>query len=108
MKASLAVSALHNAIAFRDPEGTVVHSVRRSQFRSNAFVRTPQGSGLKGSMGRVGACADNAAMESQKNVLDRQRWSTRVDLRLAIVTWSRNVPSETPPTAPRTANSNRI
>ena len=33
-------------------------------------------------MGRVGACGDNAAMESffallQKNVLDRQRWATR-------------------------------
>jgi putative transposase len=43
-------------------------------------------------MGRVSACADNAAMESffallQKNVLDRQRWRTRADLRLAIVTW---------------------
>jgi transposase InsO family protein len=43
-------------------------------------------------MGRVGACADNAAMESffallQKNVLDRQRWSSREELRLAIVTW---------------------
>jgi transposase InsO family protein len=43
-------------------------------------------------MGRVGACADNAAMESffsllQKNVLDRQRWPTRQDLRLAITTW---------------------
>lgn len=43
-------------------------------------------------MGRVGACADNAAMESlfpllQKNVLDSQRWSTRAELRLAIVTW---------------------
>lgn len=43
-------------------------------------------------MGRVGACGDNAAMESffsllQKNVLDRQRWSTREQLRLAIVTW---------------------
>jgi putative transposase len=91
-KASLAVSALHNATALRDPEGTVVHSDRGSQFRSNAFVRTLKGNGLKGSMGRVGACADNAAMESffsllQKNVLDRQRWSTRADLRLAIVTW---------------------
>lgn len=46
----------------------------------------------KGSMGRVGACADNAGMESffsilPKNVLDRQRWSTRTDLRLAIVNW---------------------
>jgi hypothetical protein len=43
-------------------------------------------------MGRVGACGDNAAMESffallQKNMLDRRRWATRDDLRLAIVTW---------------------
>lgn len=44
-------------------------------------------------MGRVGACADNAAMESffsllQKNVLNRQRrWASREELRLAIVTW---------------------
>jgi putative transposase len=42
--------------------------------------------------GRVGACSDNAAMESfvallQNNVLDRHRWRTRDDLRLAIVTW---------------------
>jgi hypothetical protein len=43
-------------------------------------------------MGRVGAAGDNAAMESffallQKNVLDRQRWATREELRIAIVTW---------------------
>jgi putative transposase len=43
-------------------------------------------------MGRVGACGDNAAMESffallQKNVLDRQRWQIRDQLRLAIITW---------------------
>lgn len=47
-------------------------------------------------MGRVGACADNAAMESffallQKNVLDRQRWATRQELRLAIITWIEGV-----------------
>jgi putative transposase len=39
-----------------------------------------------------GACADNAAMESffsllQKNVLNRRRWATREQLRLAIVVW---------------------
>jgi putative transposase len=55
-------------------------------------VRTLKHNGLVGSMGRVGACGDNAAMESffsllQKNVLDRQRWQTRDELRLAIVTW---------------------
>ena len=43
-------------------------------------------------MGRVGTCADQAAMESffsllQKNVLNRQRWQTREQLRLAIVVW---------------------
>lgn len=43
-------------------------------------------------MGRVEACADNAAMESffsllQKNILDRQRWLARQDLRLAITPW---------------------
>lgn len=51
-----------------------------------------EGGRFTGSMGRVGACADNAAMESffsflQKNVLNRQRWQTREQLRLAIVHW---------------------
>ena len=62
MKASLAVSALRNAIALRSPAGTIVHSDRGSQFRSAAYVRTLRSNGLTGSMGRVGACADNAAM----------------------------------------------
>lgn len=48
--------------------------------------------GLIGSMGRVGTASDNAAMESffallQKNVLNPRTWSTRTELRLAIVTW---------------------
>ncbi len=92
MKASLAVSALRNAVRLRDPAGTVVHSDRGSQLRSRKFVKALRDNGLGGSMGRVGACGDNAAMESffallQNNVLDRQRWRTRDDLRLAIVTW---------------------
>jgi len=66
--------------------------VEPSQFRSNAFVRLLKNNGITGSMGRVGACGDNAAMESffallQKNVLDRQRWATRAELRLAMVVW---------------------
>jgi putative transposase len=93
MTAQLAVSALNNAVALRSPAGTIVlHSDRGSQFRSAAFVAALDRHGLTGSMGRVGACADNAAMESffallQKNVLDRQRWATRQELRLAIITW---------------------
>ncbi len=93
MKASLAVAALRNAIALRAPAGTiVVHSDRGSQFRSTACVSMLRRNRLTGSMGRVGACGDNAAMEwffalLQKNFLDRQRWTTREDLRLAIITW---------------------
>lgn len=92
MRASLAVSALRFAITMRSPVGTVVHSDRGSQFRSKKFVRALTNNDLVGSMGRVGACADNAAMESffsllQKNVLDRQRWKTREELRHAIVVW---------------------
>ncbi|MBO3088275.1 IS3 family transposase [Cellulomonas dongxiuzhuiae] len=93
MTSQLAVNALANAVALRRPAGTVVHSDRGSQFRSHAYVHALRTAGLTGSMGRVGACADNAAMESffallQKNVLNRRRsWATRQDLRLAIVTW---------------------
>jgi transposase InsO family protein len=92
MKADLAVRALRNAIALRSPAHTTVHSDRGSQFRSRAFVRTLANNALVGSMGRVGACGDNAAMESffallQKNVLNRHQWRTREELRLAIVTW---------------------
>jgi transposase InsO family protein len=115
MKASLAVAALRNAITRRDPVGTVVHSDRGSQFRSNAFVRTIKNNGLVGSMGRVGACGDNAAMESffallQKNVLDRQRWPTREELRLAIITWIErtDLPPPTPAAPPRTPHTDRV
>ena len=92
MQASLAVAALRNAIILRSPKGTVLHSDRGSQFRSKAFVRMLKNNNLIGSMGRVGACGDNAAMESffallQKNVLDRQRWATREELRLEIIIW---------------------
>jgi transposase InsO family protein len=92
MTSDLAVAALRNALALRGPVDTVVHSDRGSQFRSHAYVRALREAQLRGSMGRVGACADNAAMESffallQKNVLNRRRWQTREQLRLAIVVW---------------------
>jgi putative transposase len=92
MTASLAVAAVRNAVSLRSPAGTIVHSDRGSQFRSRKFVEALRHAGLTGSMGRVGACGDNAAMESffallQKNVLNKRRWHTREQLRLEIVTW---------------------
>jgi transposase InsO family protein len=92
MTSQLAVNALRNAVALRGPAEVIVHSDRGSQFRSHAYQRVLRNAGLHGSMGRVGTCADNAAMESffsllQKNVLNRRRWRTREELRLAIVVW---------------------
>ena len=93
MKARIAVNALEMAVAHRGrPAGVIVHSDRGSQFRSRRFRKALKRHRLRGSMGRVGACGDNAAMESffallQKNVLDRRSWGTREELRLAIVSW---------------------
>ncbi|WP_235044789.1 IS3 family transposase [Kocuria palustris] len=93
MKARLAVNALDNAASRRgDVAGCIVHSDRGSQFRSRKFVHALNRHHLIGSMGQVGAAGDNAAMESffallQKNVLDRKRWRTRDELRIAIITW---------------------
>src|SRR3546814_13154095 len=93
MKARLAVNALDNAVARRgEVAGCILHSDRGSQFRSRKQQRALTRHGMVGSMGQVGSAGDNAAMESffallQKNVLDRQRWATRTELRLAIVTW---------------------
>jgi putative transposase len=98
MKSRLAVTAIDNAVARRaaggvDVAGCIVHSDRGSQFRSRKFVHILNRHQLSGSMGRIGAAGDNAAMESffallQKNVFDRRAWATRQQLRIAIVTWS--------------------
>lgn len=93
MKSRLAVNALHNVVARRgDVTGCVLHTDRGSQFRSRKFVHALHQHHMTGSMGRVSAAGDNAAMESffgllQNNVLDRRTWTTRQQLRTAIVTW---------------------
>jgi putative transposase len=97
MKSAIAVDALASAVARRtmnghDVAGCVFHTDRGSQFRSRKVVRALHRHAMVGSMGKVGAAGDNAAMESffallQKNVLDRRTWATRDGLRIAIVTW---------------------
>jgi putative transposase len=93
MKSRLATTALSSAVARRgEVAGCILHSDRGSQFRSRKFVHALNRHSMVGSMGRVGSAGDNAAMESffsllQKNVLDRRRWDTREQLRIAIVTW---------------------
>jgi putative transposase len=93
MKSRIAVNALASAVARRgDVAGCIVHSDRGSQFRSRKVLAELHRHGLLGSMGQVASAGDNAAMESffallQKNVLDRRRWASRDQLRLAIITW---------------------
>ncbi len=96
MKARLAANAFDFAVARRRAKGIllsgcVVRSDRGLYSRSRKFVHALVRHSMIGSMGRVGACGDNAAMESffallQKNVLDRQHCTTRNDLRIAIIT----------------------
>ena len=94
MKARLVVAAIEMAVARRDGDvaGCILHSDRGSQFRARKVHRTLTRHQMVGSMGQVGSAGDNAAMESffallQKNVLDRQSWATRDELRIEIVTW---------------------
>lgn len=93
MTSKLAIDALRNAVARRrDVAGCILHADRGSQFRSRAMARELRRHDMVGSMGRVGAAGDNAAMESfwsllQTNVLNQQCWGSRQDLRLAIVVW---------------------
>jgi transposase InsO family protein len=95
MTARLAVSALRSAIARRQP---LRPPIEPGQFRSRAFRATLKAKELTGSMGRVAAAGDDAAMESfyallQKNVLNRRRrWRTRSDHRCGRSSGRRTVP----------------
>ena len=83
-------NALGMAIQHRKPAGgTVIHSDQGTQFTSWAFTRRALDSGLVPSMGSVGDYFDNAVIESfwsrmQVELLDRQKWKTRVELANAI------------------------
>lgn len=87
----LVTNALGMAIDQRRPRSgtTIIHSDQGTQFTSWAFTRRAIDSGLLPSMGSVGDCFDNAMIESfwsrmQVELLNRQRWSTRLELTSAI------------------------
>jgi hypothetical protein len=92
MKASLAVTALRNAAALRRPTGTLIHSDRGSpspvtHIRLSATRQQPGRLDGPRRGGRRQRGHESWFALLQRNVLDRQRWTTRHDLRLAIVTW---------------------
>jgi putative transposase len=87
---NLVVNALDMAIKNRDPEpGGVVHADHGTQFTSWVFTEKIRSAGLMPSFGTVGDGLDNAMMESfwgsmQIELLNRQRWKTRVELANAM------------------------
>jgi transposase InsO family protein len=88
--AALVTNALGMAIDTRTPPvGAVIHSDRGVQFGSWAFTDRAKASGLLPSMGSIADCFDNAMIESfwsrmQVELLDRQRWNTRIELANAM------------------------
>lgn len=93
MKARLAVDVLDSAVIRRGQvAGCSCAQTADRSFRSRTFVHALGEHGLVRSMGRVGAAGDNATTESffallQNNVLNRKRWRTREELRIAIIAW---------------------
>jgi transposase InsO family protein len=93
IRSELVVDALEMALWQRRPApGTVVHSDRGSTYTSWVFGHRLRQAGLLGSMGRVASSVDNALIESfwstmQRELLDRQHWSTRIELASAIFEW---------------------
>ena len=85
----LVTSALGMAVNNRRPNGTVIHSDQGTQYTSWAFTHRARQSGLVPSMGSIGDCFDNAVVEAfwgrmQVELLNRQRWRTRIELANAI------------------------
>lgn len=88
--AALVTSALDMAIRNRTAElGVVIHSDHGAQYTSWAFTDRARTSGLLPSMGSIGDCYDDAMIESfwgrvQTELLNRQRWRTRLELANAL------------------------
>ena len=99
MTSDLAVNALSNALALRGVLGAIVQSDRGSQFRSHAFVRARWDAQLRGSMERVGACADNAAMEFFFSPLQKKSSTAGAGPPVNICAWQSSSLSRRPTTA---------
>jgi putative transposase len=92
-RADLATSALGMAIDSRGINGRipggVIHGDHGIQFTSWAFTERARDAGLLPSLGSVGDPYDNAVAEAfwgrmQTELLNRQRWNTRLELANAV------------------------
>lgn len=89
--AELAAGALKMAAAIRggDVKGVVFHSDRGSEFSASLFGKACTALGVTQSMGRVGSCFDNAAVESWHSTLEfellsRHRFASKAEARREV------------------------
>jgi len=89
LRTELVLSALESALWRRRPEGVIHHSDQGCQYTSIAFGQRCREAGVRPSTGSVGDCFDNAMAESffatlECELLDRQRFKTQRDARMAV------------------------
>jgi putative transposase len=92
MTADLVLAALNMALQRRRPRNVIHHSDQGSQYTSIAFGERCKKMGVRPSMGTVGDAYDNAMAESffatlECELIDRRKWETKTDARLALFTY---------------------
>jgi transposase InsO family protein len=90
--AAMVNAALGMAIAARKPARGSLGTATTAQYTSWTFSQGMRAAGLAHSLGTIGDAYDNAAVESfwarmQTELLNTQKWSTRVELSAAIFDW---------------------
>jgi putative transposase len=92
LRTELVLAALDMALAQRRPEAVIHHSDRGCQYTSYAFGKRCREAGVMPSMGSTGDAYDNAMAESffatlEREVLNRRRFRSQAEARLAIFQW---------------------
>jgi putative transposase len=92
LRTELVLEALNTALMQRRPLQVVHHSDHGCQYTSYAFGKRCREMNVMPSMGSVGDAFDNAMAESffatlEKELLDRRRFKTQAEARLAVFEW---------------------
>lgn len=92
LRTELVLSALNMALMQRQPQAVIHHSDHGCQYTSYAFGKRCREMNVMPSMGSVGDAYDNAMAESffatlERELLNRRRFQTQVEARLAVFEW---------------------
>jgi putative transposase len=92
LRTELVLEALNTALMQRRPLQVVHHSDHGCQYTSYAFGKRCREMNVMPSMGSVGDAFDNAMAESffatlERELLDRRRFQTQAEARLAVFEW---------------------